>query len=600
MLVALLIVVPLIILFLTLVARLFEGEEDIPYEQDEVILYEARRHWAVILVRCLTIVIGAALLFGIAFYRAIGGTFVSAASADRGNDLFNVFLMAIIALLFIIRIQRGRAAAKQKKRLPRWDRWVFIGVVAILAFIVTFRFDGGRILSVEPGNAVGLDVLNALLIGLGVLLLSLATYTYFDLRDDALILTNFRVLRREIQEIPIVGPVLSFLFQRKLVVREYLQQITIDTVQQVSVPRRSYFEYYLYQFFRVLERIGVRGYQRYGPVIVQSLSFQTIRFDDAAAPEEIQKRILDRVAEINRAETPEQLLRRTLDEQIWGNRPSTPRRFVRDLTQQQAGIFSWLFPPNPQFVNDKKQTIIWRPSWLFIIWRMLRALGALLLVIVVAVVVSRYGFLTGAPLVIVAVVLGLAAFGWAWWIYDTYQHDLYILNEDRIIDEDKQPFGPTTRREAELRAIQNVLFEENFVEGLLGIGDIIVAVGGAGGGNFTFHHVPNPREVQAQINSYIIEFRRREGEKNRRQTVQALTQYHTLQEQHDELIREQMINQIVNRTMQGVATTIATQPDEEAAEQVLDAVRREARWTTQRELRTFLRRLIRRQTRGRA
>lgn len=604
MLIALLIIIPAIILILTIIARLLEGRDEIDLEADEVILAEAYRHWSVIFIRCALIGSVALLFMSFAFYRSIGGTFVQPASnsvfVERGMDVFNYFFLVILGVVLAVRWWLGDQARKKKKRLPRWERWAFWILLGTLALLIVFRFDGGRIFYVDYAQAAGLDLFNALLIGLGIIGLALVVYTYFDLRDDSLVLTNYRVLRREVQEVPIFGPVISFLLRRKIVIREYIQQLVIEDIQQVNVKQESYFEFYLYQFFHLLERFGIRGYQRYGTIVVQSLSFQTLKFEQASAPKTIQQKILNRVQEVNRNDTPDVLLRRTLEEQIWGNRPPpAARRFQHERTQQTAGIFGWLFPPNPEFRNDDKRTIIWRPSWQFISWQMLKAFVALAAVIIAAILLQSYGLLTGPPLYISAVVLIFAALFWAWFIYDTYQHDLYILNVERIIDEDKAPFGPTNRREAELRSIQNVLFEETFFEGLINIGDVIIRTGGAAGGDFTFFHLPEPREAQAQINAYVIEFRRREQEKNRKQTIQALTQYHLLQNSHAELMRPEVIDQIIGKTMQGVAETSSTKMDEEAMRELFELAREEARWSARRELHNLVRRFIRRQSRGR-
>ena len=602
MLVALLIIIPTIFLILTIVARIIEGREELEIEPDEIILAQAFRHWSVVFIRCALISSVALLFIGLAFYRSIGGSFVRPVGSgvvEARMDAVNILLLVAIGIVLIVRWRMG-SEIKKKKRLPRWERWLFLVLIAMLAFLFVFRYDGGRLFYVDYTQAVGLDPFNAFLVGAGIIGAAFVVYTYYDLRDDSLVLTNYRVLRREVQEVPIFGPVLSFLLGRKIVIREFVQQLVIEDIQQVNVKQESYFEFYLYQFFHLLERFGLRGYERYGTIVVQSLSFQTIKFEFASAPKSVQKRILDRVQEVNRNDTPDVLLRRTLEEQIWGNRPPPPaRRFQHERSQQTAGILGWLFPPNPEFRNDDKRTIIWRPSWQYIVWRMLRAVLALIVVIIVAIVVEQNGILTGLPVALIFIPFALATLFWAWFIYDTYQHDLYILNVERIIDEDKQPFGPTNRREAELRSIQNVLFEETFFEGLINIGDVIIRTGGAGGGDFTFEHLPGPREAQAQINAYLIEFRRREQEKTRRQTIQALTQYHLLQNNHAELMRPEMIDQIVGKALKSVSETISTSPDEEATRQVVEIVREEARGTARRELRGIMRRFLRRQSRGR-
>lgn len=599
MLVALLIVIPAIILVLTLLSRLFENEEDLDLEQDEVVIRRAYRHWAVVFARCSLYGGAAFLFFTFAFYRSIGGTLISNRVTEAGMDFFNILLLVLIVAILIVRVRLGRQARSKKQRLPLWERLLFLFVLITLGFLVAFRYDGGRVFYLVPSNAVGIDPFNALMIGIGLLLTAIAIYTYFDLRDDSLVLTNFRVMRREVQEVPIVGIILSFLFRRQVVLREFLQQMVIEDVQQVNVKQNDYFEYYLFQFFRLLEAVGIKGYKRYGTLVVQSLSFQVIKFPDAAAPADMQQAILDRVGEIKRRETPEALLQRTLEEQVWGGKQPVKRRFQRERMQQSAGLFAWLFPANPEYRDDKKGTIIWRPAWLYIFWRMLRAFVALALVIVVAIVVGNYRLLDGTLILLVAVPSVLLTLFWAWWIYETYQNDLYILTSERLVDEDKAPFGPTNRREAELGSIQDVVFKETFFEALLGFGDVVVRTGGAGNSEFTFLNVPNPREVQAQINAYLVELRRTRDERNRQQTIQAITQYHALQAKHDELLQPATIDRIVGRTLEDIAKTYSNGPDDEATKALMAVAREEARWSAKKELRNLIRRLIRRQSRGR-
>ena len=598
MLVALLIAIPAAILVLTLLSRLFEPEEDLDLEQDEVIIQRAYRHWVVIFTRCALYGGAAFLFFAFAFYRSIGGTLVSNRVAEAGMDFFNIVLVVLVVAVLIVRVRLGRQAARTKKRLPLWERLLFLFVLLTLGFLVAFRYDGGRVFYLEAANAVGIDVFNALMIGIGLLLTAIAVYTYFDLRDDSLVLTNFRVMRREVQEVPIFGLILSFLFRRQVVLREFLQQMVIEDVQQVNVKQSDYFEYYLYQFFRLLERFGIKGYKRYGTVVVQSLSFQVIKFPDAAAPADMQQAILDRVNEIKRRETPEALLQRTLEEQVWGGKQPVKRRFQRERRQQSAGLFGWLFPANPQYNDDKKGTIIWRPAWLYIFWRMLRAFVALALVITAAVLATSYGLVDITIAMLIAVPAALLSLFWAWWIYETYQNDLYILTSERLIDEDKAPFGPTNRREAELGSIQDVVFKETFFEALLGYGDVVVRTGGAGNSEFTFLNVPNPREVQAQINAYIVELRRTRDERNRQQTIQAITQYHALQAKHDELLQPATVDRIVGRTLEDIAKAFPNQSDE-ATMALMAVAREEARGSAKKELHGIIRRLLRRQSRGR-
>ncbi len=93
-----------------------------------------------------------------------------------------------------------------------------------------------------------------------------------------------------------------------------------------------------------------------------------------------------------------------------------------------------------------------------------------------------------------------------------------------------------------------------FVEAVLsslgvGYGDVVVETGGAGGAEFTFHHVARPARRQATINDYLTDFRKHEKERQLQDTVAMLKLYHQAQAEHQELFAEARIAELIAEQM---------------------------------------------------
>jgi hypothetical protein len=156
---------------------------------------------------------------------------------------------------------------------------------------------------------------------------------------------------------------------------------------------------------------------------------------------------------------------------------------------------------------------------------------------------------------------------------------------------DKKPFGPENRRRAPLSSIQDITFNVTFIENLLGYGDVVIQTGGAGGGTFTFYHVPNPRGVQATLNDYLTDFRKREKKRQLRDTVALLREYHTAQLAHGEGLSLDEILQHVEERMSaripfdGLRQQVAN----DVTIRLAGVIRRRSRLTVYRFLRKWLR-----------
>jgi hypothetical protein len=238
-----------------------------------------------------------------------------------------------------------------------------------------------------------------------------------------------------------------------------------------------------------------------------------------------------------------------IEDQIYRDKPPPKQRLAIQV-EEQHGPLPWLFHPNPE-INYETETIVWRPAWPFLVLALLRPVGTFLLTLIALIVLVRLAILPlGVALVIGLPALFACAF-WAYWVYEEHENDIYILTRQNITDVDKRPFGPESRRVAPLGAIQDISFRLGFWEALLqnffgiGFGDVVIKTGGAAGGDFTFQHVPNPRGVQATLNDYLTDFRKREKERTLQDALALLKQYHELQKSHDELVSDERINAMI-------------------------------------------------------
>src|SRR5690606_25403053 len=153
--------------------------------------------------------------------------------------------------------------------------------------------------------------------------------------------------------------------------------------------------------------------------------------------------------------------------------------------------------PNPE-INYEREEIMWRPFWFFTFLMLLRPIGTFLLATIALILLLRLDFITPSIVFALWIPVFLACGGWAFWIHQEYENDRYILTRQNITDADKRPLGPETRRVAPLGAIQDITYNVGFFETILesffglGFGDVVIETGGAGGGKFTFYHVPDP------------------------------------------------------------------------------------------------------------
>jgi hypothetical protein len=489
-----------------------QPQVDLELDEGEELRFVGRRHWIELvqtgsIFLLLTIVLG-----GLALYRAIGGTFFVVQTGREVPLLepLNIVLLLLAGLMGFLWVRGSQQAQTRKSPAVNTQALsvLYLIATAVLLLAVWFRTRGGQILAIDPLNARPSDTLNLILIVGAVLAFGFFAYLYIDWMDDFFVVTNRRLVYDD----------------QQLFVRHIQQQVLIDDIQQVNTVIDSYPAVWF----------------GYGRLIIRSFSTRTLNFNFANRPKEIEAAIQREVGQLRRAREPD-LLRTMIEEQVYGNKPPPqPGPAVR--VQVQPGPIAWLFPANPDIKGD---TITWRPSWVFMALALARpALGFLL----VLAAVLMLGALQVIAVEIGLVLLGVAFLvfgGWFYWIREELINDVYVLNRQNIIDVDRKPFGPENVRRAQLGAIQDISFDVSFIESILGFGTVVITTGGAGGGRFTFNHVPDPRGVQATINDYLTDFRKHERERQLQDSLQLIKQYDAVQRERGEKITRAEIDRLV-------------------------------------------------------
>ncbi|HEU5101104.1 MAG TPA: PH domain-containing protein [Roseiflexaceae bacterium] len=495
---------------------------ELELDEGERIIYYTRRHWVLLLIRVALPLLIAALLLSISFFLAIGGVFFAQDAAAQGRlvDPSNVIFLIMIGATLFWWTNRN---TKKKKSSDLFVNALALFAVLVLGFIVYFRYQGGRVFSIEPSQSGG-GPLNVVLFLSGLFALGLSIYILIDWANDFLILTNTRVVYDDTQ----------------LLVRHVQQDILIDNIQQVNLSADSYVAYFLgYVEIWRLQFLNFLGLRKdpppdrvsavYGKLVIGSLSARRLVFDWADNPTAMQAKINAELGQLRRRQAPE-LLRQIIEDQIYDNkRPPAPKPSI--FVEERHGPIPWLFHSNPEIHGDQ---VTWRPYWLFLVLAMFPAIAVLILATLLLSLAAQAQMISGFLAFWVWVPIALICIGRIIWVREEHENDKYILQLDRIIDVDKKPFGPESSRVAGLGNIQDIAFDQSFVESILGYGDVTILTGGAGG-KFTFNHVPDPRGVQATINDYLTDFKKREKERAQQAVVDLLKQYHQLQVEHHEL-----------------------------------------------------------------
>jgi hypothetical protein len=555
--------------FRSFLVALFGGDDPVKTFEGEPILHRTSRHWIVLLIRGFVPLLIAVLAGVLAMYRFIGGTFIRPGVRRAGQFTVVEFILIVLILAVLFFWQRSASLrAKDKKKKPTLgigflaDLPYLFGV-GLLGLMLFFRLQGGEVFYIPPFSVPQNDIFNQLLLLFSFISLIVLIYIAIDWSNDFLILTPTRVIFEDTE----------------LLVRQIQQELVIENIQQVNVRADSYLAYLLGYFRnwaqRIMRRLGFRSkpigtpQAVYAKIIIGSFSPQTLIFEYADHPYEMQGKIQGLVNNLRRQENVE-TLRRLIEDQVYENKPprsATPQ--VEVDSSEAGGLLGWFRHPNPEVRKEGEFDVLtWRPVKLFMLQAIARPFFSFLLPALALWFLVRLGVLPVEFALLLAFLIAIVTLIWGFWIREEHENDKFILNIREIVDVDKKPFGPESSRRAPLSAIQNIEFDVSFIEGLLGYGDVIITTAG-GAGKFTFEHVPDPRGVQATINNYLSYFKRRETERNLKGTLDLLQQYHKLQIEHGELINNDLINN------QAVMALIASQVEAQLAADLPGRVERE-------------------------
>lgn len=467
--------------------------ESVDLRAGERILHVTHLHLVVLARRLVLPLIVLLISGGLLFYRSIGGQFlVAGAAAEQQFTIVD----ALLAVMLV-----GTAAAWLLARRSRGSNRLRLGlfmVGTILALWLFFRAEGGRLVSIDPYATNHADMLNVVLFVTALLAVLAGVYAFLDWKTDQLILTSQRVIHDHEQPW----------------VRRIQEQLSLQDIQSVHASTKTYLEHWF----------------NFGLISIKSASFNRVMvFTSASNPREMQTRIM---AEVNkrRREQSEADFRRLVEARVYNNEPPRAKRVPQIQRSYTPRMLGWLFEANPVF-NEENETYIWHPHWFFLIKALLRPTIALLLALIVLALGAELGAVEREGMAAPLLVIGLVFVGWAAWEIEDHRNDRYILTPTQVIDIEKKPFGPESRRSAGLDALQNVTFRTTLVSRILGYGDVVLSTAGPGEG-LTFHDIPNPREVVALINSYLEEFQKIQKERNLEDTLKLLRYYHTLHQHY--------------------------------------------------------------------
>lgn len=129
----------------------------------------------------------------------------------------------------------------------------------------------------------------------------------------------------------------------------------------------------------------------------------------------------------------------------------------------------------------------------------------------------------------------LVSFGFAYYYYEDWRNDEFLVTASQVIDVDRKPFRlDEDRKVAGIDNVQNVNISQNYLGTFFGYGDVIIDTAGANA-DIVFEDVNNPIRVQADIFERREEFRRiarqRDAVNRRQEILLALDEYQQLREQ---------------------------------------------------------------------
>ncbi len=374
----------------------------------------------------------------------------------------------------------------------RHGSWLSLLLVLLIILAVEFFRPGGLL---APTLLSILAVIVPTVVIVGAL-----AYFYNDWRNDALILTDQRLVYIE-------------------------QQILISQTQHETELSRV-------QNVRSVVRGLVATVLHYGTIEVETAARGSdIIFGPIPQPQKAQNEIMAQVRVIKAASSAE-LMRQTLLHRLDPARYPAPESPLTAAYEKDPLIRRQRFAlvPNPRIQGS---SIIWYKHWYFLIRRLFWQLAFLALLVPAPYFLASFGFPTvvwiiwGGFLFIIGMVVV--------WNYATWLGDIYEVTNDTMHDIYRTPFGifGESRRSAGLERIQNIeLRKPGLLANILNYGDVVIQT--AGTEEFTFLGVPRPDEVQREIYRRQGLYRLRQEQRERDQIADWLVTYQQVQREMGE------------------------------------------------------------------
>lgn len=378
--------------------------------------------------------------------------------------------------------------------------WVALVTRSAIPFgvgLLTAAIIAGRGFNREP-DFLGrqpplIDGLSAILLIIGLMMLAVVVYIYYDWRNDFLIASNKRVIIED----------------RTLFLSYRYEIIPLERVQNVNIRAEGL------QKLLGTGRIEVQASGPSAPVV----------FERVRQPAVVQQKIM---SEVNREKRDQEQLRlqAVIQKRVNPQAPLPPSPQVpieRDLSGNTQGLAA-LLPFRPSLVNG---TITWHKHWIVLLQNLLWPFAATLGWIGLLVALPRFALLSPTATTLVLFVGLIAIIAFYFYQIDDWRNDVYVLEPTKIIDVSRLPLGLFENRvEASLGAIQNVnSTAPNLVAQLLGYGDVLIETAGMAG-NLTFDTVPRPDQVQRMIFEYVDRYKWTQRERDWGNALTIVEQYH--------------------------------------------------------------------------
>ncbi|MBC8075690.1 MAG: PH domain-containing protein [Chloroflexales bacterium] len=465
---------------------------DLELAEGEELVHVSRHHWSRWLLVAAAPLALALLAVALIWFRVRGGYFFAPGAEIGGfNDGFNIMLLVLVGVLALVWLPSG-----QRLRVA-----LLLGA-ALLLGLAWFRFNGGRVFALDGFASPGMDLVNRVaLVFIGLMLLVCA-YLWVDWRDDALVLTNRRVVHDH-----------RVLFQRHV-----QEQVLLEHIEKAQGQSNTYSGYWL----------------DYGTIMVQSSGMgRRIVFPMADSPKAMGDKINAQTKRVQGARaTPgyDGLVQRHVLRQQHMAPPQPP---IALRAFHKPRVLGWLFYENPE-INEDTGVITWRPHWVIALGELVAPVLLLLVGIVLILVALSARFLNAFWVALAGGALALVCLAWAAYRYSDTREDELVLTRENITDREKKPLGPEIRRSADLKAIQNVNYTTSLIGRLLGYGTVVVQTAGKDA-RLEFEYIPNPRGAVGQIYDYRGRYLAGERERSLNDAISLLRFFHEEREEQGEV-----------------------------------------------------------------